>query len=69
MKMGEGELFQCENWEHTTPYAYSLKVHEVSVGGNQNQGKPGPHGMVPLVRREILGDEFKDVEKSVDHRP
>lgn len=53
---------------NTTPYAYSLKVHEVSVE-ESNQGKPGPQGMVPLVRREILGDEFKDVEKSDDHRP
>ena len=40
----------------------------MSVGGNQNQGKPGPQEMVPLDRREIFGGEFKDVKKSIDHR-
>lgn len=55
--------------ESIKPFSLSLEVHEVSMKRNRKQRNLGPEEMALLVRKEIFGEEFKDVEMSVDHSP
>lgn len=59
----------CVKTGSIKPFSLSLEVRVVSMKGNKKQKNLGPQEVALLVRKEIFGEEFKDVEMSVEHRP